>query len=576
MGMAIFEKYVNQKDFTSYEDFKENFRICVPEKFNFAYDVLDKLAEEKPDQKALVWCNEEDDERIFTFAEMKRYSDKAANLFKNAGIKKGDSVMLVLKRHYQFWYVIMALHKLGAVAVPATHLLTAKDIVYRCNRADVKAVICTTDHDFPHQVDIAEKDSPTLKLKYYTNGSNKQKLAEKVKMEQEGRIVGWTDLDEAVEAQSEHFERPQGCEDAGNEDNMLLYFTSGTSGYPKMVVHTFSYPLGHIITAGYWHSVKEQGLHLTVAETGWAKAVWGKLYGQWLGESTIFVYDMEKFNPPDLLGKISKYQLTTFCAPPTIYRFMIKEDLSQYDLSSLKELTVAGEALNPEVYNQIYKAMGLKLRECYGQTEVVALVCTFPWMKIKPGSMGKPSPCYDVDIVDNDYRSCYPGEVGEIVINTSKGTPVGMFKGYHKDEELTQEVWHDGFYHTGDLAYKDEDGYYWYVGRKDDVIKSSGYRIGPFEVESALMEHPSVLECAVTGVPDDLRGQLVKATIVLARGYEPSEELKKELQNYVKKATAPYKYPRIVEFVTELPKTISGKIRRVEIREHDQKKETVK
>ncbi len=569
--MAIFERFVNRSDFTSYEDFKENLRISVPEGFNYAYDVLDVLACERPDEKALLWCNEEDDEKIFTYADMKRYSDRAANLLKSLGIRKGDCVMLVLKRHYQFWYTIMALHKIGAVAVPATHLLTAKDIVYRCNRADVKAVICTTDHDFPLQVDIAEKDSPTLKIKMFTNGSVKQKEAFKAKMLAEGRMGTWLDLDEEAEKQSDTFEKPSKDEYAHNKDNMLLYFTSGTSGYPKMVVHSFEYPLGHIITAGYWHNVRKGGLHMTVAETGWAKSVWGKLYGQWLGESTIFVYDMEKFNPPDLLSKISKYRLTTFCAPPTIYRFMIKEDLSGYDLSSLKELTVAGEALNPEVYNQIYKAMGIKMRECYGQTEAVSLVCTFPWMEIKPGSMGKPSPCYDIDIVDDEYKSCYPGEVGEIVINTSKGTPVGMFKGYYKDPELTEEAWHDGFYHTGDLAYRDEDGYYWYVGRKDDVIKSSGYRIGPFEVESALMEHPSVLECAVTGVPDDLRGQLVKATVVLAKGYEPSDELKKELQNHVKKVTAPYKYPRVIEFVTELPKTISGKIRRIEIRENDKK-----
>ncbi len=558
--MAIFEKFVNRSQFSSYEDFKENLRIAVPENFNFAYDVLDVLADTKPLEKALVWCDQAGDERIFTYQDMRQCTNQTANYLKRLGVKKGDAILLVLKRHYQFWYVLMALHKLGAVGVPATHLLTAKDIVYRNNCAEIKGVICTSDHDFAAQVDLAEPESPTLQWKMIAGGHGMKKRE------------GWIDLDEAIQTESTEFTRPAGPERTVNDDTMLLYFTSGTSGYPKMVQHDFAYPLGHIITAIYWHSVKEKGLHLTVAETGWAKAVWGKLYGQWLGETTIFVYDMDKFVPHDLLEKMQNYRLTTFCAPPTIYRFLMKEDLSQYDLSSLKELVVAGEALNPEVYNQMLKLTGIRMRECYGQTEVVALVCTFPWMACKPGSMGKPSPCYDVDIVDDDMHSCYPGEVGEIVINTSKGRPVGMFKGYYKNEEMTSSVWHDDYYHTGDLAYRDEDGYYWYVGRKDDVIKSSGYRIGPFEVESALMEHPAVLECAITGVPDELRGQLVKATIVLARGYTASPELAKELQEHVKKVTAPYKYPRLVEFVTELPKTISGKIRRVEIREQDNKK----
>ena len=558
--MALFEEYVNRSDFSSYEDMKENLRINVPEDFNFAYDVVDKLAMRKPDARAMVWCDDTGTERTFTFKDISVMSMKAANYFKSIGIKKGDSVVLVLKRHYQFWFALLGLHRLGGVAVPATHLLTAKDLDYRFNRADVKAIVCTTDHDFYKQVEEAQLTSPTLKLKLYAGGYGVKPGGD------------WLDFDAGVDAAADVFPRPAGDEAVHNDDTMLLYFTSGTSGYPKMVIHDFAYPLGHIITAGYWHSVKEGGLHMTVAETGWAKAVWGKLYGQWLGESAIFVYDMEKFDPNKLLQKMQDYKLTTFCSPPTMYRFMMKEDMKSYDLSSLQELTVAGEALNPEVFNQIKAATGIEMRECYGQTEVVALVCTFPWMKKKPGSMGKPSPCYDVDIVDNDMRSCFPGEVGEIVINTSKGRPIGMFKGYYKDPELTEEVWHDGYYHTCDLAYRDEEGYYWYVGRKDDVIKSSGYRIGPFEVESALMTHPAVLECAITGVPDEIRGQVVKATIVLARGYTASEELKKELQNHVKKTTAPYKYPRVVEFVTELPKTISGKIRRVEIREKDKGK----
>ena len=564
--MALFEKFVNKKEFSSYEEFKRDLRIIVPENFNFAYDVLDVLAETKPNARAMVWCDSRGNERVFTYKDIQSYANKTANYLKKLGIRKGDSVMLVLKRHYQFWYVIMALHKLGAVAVPATHLLTAKDLVYRNNQADIKAVICTREHDFGLQVDCAQKDSPTLQFKLFAGGYFPENSPF-------CRDLGdWIDLDAEIASESDVFLRPEGAEATCNNDMMLLYFTSGTSGYPKMVAHDFIYPLGHIITAGYWHSVKEGGLHMTVAETGWAKAVWGKLYGQWLGESAIFVYDMEKFEPKDLLEKIAAHKLTSFCAPPTIYRFMMKENLAEYDLSSLQELTVAGEALNPEVYNQIYKATGIRMRECYGQTEVVALVCSFPWMEIRPGSMGKPSPCYHVDIMDDHMQSCYPGEVGEIVINTSEaagGRPVGLYQGYYKDPALTAQAWHDGYYHTGDLAYKDEDGYYWYVGRKDDVIKSSGYRIGPFEVESALMEHPAVLECAVTGVPDELRGQLVKATVVLAKGYAPSPELAKELQNYVKKVTAPYKYPRVVEFVPELPKTISGKIRRVEIRQND-------
>ena len=555
--MAIFEKYVNRSSFTSYEDLKANLRIIVPQDFNFAYDVLDAIAAEKPDNRAMVWCDDTGTERTFTYREMSVLSMRAANYFASLGIRKGDSVVLVLKRHYQFWYALMGLCRIGAIAVPATHLLTAKDLEYRFQRADVKAIVCTTDHEFYKQADIAQLTSPTLKLKLFAGGHGPRPEGD------------WLDFDAGVEAAADEFPRPAGDAAVHNDDTMLLYFTSGTSGYPKMVIHDFAYPLGHIITAGYWHSVREGGLHMTVAETGWAKAVWGKLYGQWLGESAIFVYDMDKFDPNKLLQKMQDYKLTTFCSPPTMYRFMMKEDMKSYDLSSLRELTVAGEALNPEVFNRIKDATGIEMRECYGQTEVVALVCTFPWMKKKPGSMGKPSPCYDVDIVDADMRSCYPGEVGEIVIDTSRGRPIGMFKGYHKDPELTAEVWHDGYYHTCDLAYRDEEGYYWYVGRKDDVIKSSGYRIGPFEVESALMTHPAVLECAITGVPDELRGQVVKATIVLARGWTASDELKKELQNHVKKTTAPYKYPRVVEFVAELPKTISGKIRRVEIRDKD-------
>ena len=557
--MALYERYVNRTEFKDYDDFKKNFKINVPETFNYAYDVVDVLAEEKPNERALVWCDDTGEERIFTYKDIMEYTNRTANFLTRIGIKKGDKVMLILKRHYQFWYTLMALHKIGAAAVPATHLLTPKDIVYRNNQASVKCIICTSDHDFANNVDAALPESPTLELRVFAGGHGTKERK------------GWLDLDKEIMKESAVFEKRTGDLAPKPNDAMLLYFTSGTSGQPKMVKHDFLYPLGHIITVCFWHHAVEGGLHLTVAETGWAKAVWGKLYGQWLAGTAIFVYDMDKFVPKNLLEKMEKYKLTTFCAPPTIYRFMIKEDLSQYDLSSLRELAVAGEALNPEVYYQMLKATGIRMRECYGQTEVISLVCTFPWMEPKPGSMGKPAACYDVDIIDDQGRHCFPGEVGEIVINTKNGKPVGMFDGYYRNKELTEKAWHDGYYHTGDLAYMDETGYYWYVGRADDVIKSSGYKIGPFEVESALMEHPAVLECAITGVPDDLRGQVVKATIVLAKGYTPSEELVKELQNHVKKVTAPYKYPRVVEFVDELPKTISGKIRRVQIREQDKK-----
>lgn len=556
--MALYEQYVNRTEFKDYEDLKQNLKILVPENFNFAYDVLDKLAETKPNEKALVWCNYKGEERTFTYKEIQTLANKTANYLTRLGVKRGDSVMLILKRHYQFWYVLMALHKIGAVTVPATHLLTSKDIIYRNNRADVKCIISTSDHGVAEHVDDAQSESPTLQLKIFAGGSG-SKVRD-----------GWYNLDEDIENESDVFVRPENGTE--NNDMMLLYFTSGTTGQPKMVAHDFTYPLGHIITAVHWHRVKEGGLHLTIAETGWAKAVWGKMYGQWLGGSAIFVYDMDRFNPTEILSIMEKYKLTTFCAPPTMYRFMMKEDMASYGLSSLQELTVAGEALNPEVFNQIRKATGIKMRECYGQTEVVALVCTFDGMEARPGSMGRPSPCYDVDIVTEDLTPCLPGEVGEIVINTKNGRPIGMFQGYYRDPETTEKAWNNDVYHTGDLAYKDERGYFWYVGRKDDVIKSSGYKIGPFEVESALIEHPAVLECAITGVPDEIRGQIVKATVVLAKGYTPSDELAKELQEHVKRVTAPYKYPRIVEFVTELPKTISGKIRHVEIRNKDKGK----
>jgi acetyl-CoA synthetase len=480
---------------------------------------------------------------------MRELSMKAAAFFLSLGIGRGDPVMLILKRRYEYWFCLLGLHRIGAIAIPATHLLTKKDIVYRNHAADVKAIVCVGDEKVLDNVDAGVPESPTLRHRIALNVKRK----------------GWLDLHSELGRAASSLSRIQ----TQNSDPSLLYFTSGTTGMPKMVQHDFAYPLGHILTAKYWQNVQDGGLHLTVADTGWAKAAWGKIYGQWLCGSAVFVYDYDRFVPGALLGVISNHKVSSFCAPPTMYRFFIKENLREYDFSALKYCTVAGEPLNPEVYAQFLDLTGLKLREGYGQTEMTAAVAVFPWMEPKPGSMGLPSPGYDIDLVDDEGRSCETGEKGQIVVRTDARMPVGMFKGYYRDPELTARSWHDGIYRTGDVAWKDEDGYLWFVGRTDDVIKSSGYRIGPFEVESALIEHPAVLECAVTGVPDADRGAVVKATVVLARGYTASHELATELQDHVKKITAPYKYPRIVEFASELPKTISGKIRRVEIREKD-------
>lgn len=552
---ALYKEYLEVADFGSYEDFLRNYRIKTPENFNFAYDVLDRIAKEEPEKRALVWHTPEGETKEFTFADISRQSDRVAAMLTRMGVKKGDKIMLVLKRHYSFWYTIMALHKIGAVTVPATNLLTKKDIVYRAQAADIKGIIATSHGAFPGYAEEALPDCPTIEFLMMVDGTRE----------------GWLSFEEELETPAEPFapaQRPT-C----NDDILLLYFTSGTSGMPKMVAHDYTYPLGHIQTAVFWHQCQENGLHLTVAETGWAKSVWGKLYGQWLAGCAVMAYDFDKFVPREILEVIQKFGVTSFCAPPTIYRFMMTEEMEKYDLSSLKHCTIAGEALNPEVYQQWLKRTGVEMRESYGQTELCVTVGTFPWMKVNPGSMGKPSPMFDMDIVDEDGNSCPPGVVGEMVIRTRRGRPVGMYMGYYRDQERTDGVWHDGVYHTLDLAWRDEWGYYWYVGRADDVIKSSGYRIGPFEVESALMEHPAVLETAITGVPDPVRGQIVKATIVLNKGFEPSDALKKELQDHVKHATAPYKYPRVIEFVSELPKTISGKIRRVEIREREANKQ---
>lgn len=551
----MLEKFLHKQFFSSYEDLYENFDISIPGDFNYAFDVVDVIAAETPDKTAMVWCDDKGNNDSFNFGQMKYYSDKAANFFINQGIKKGDPVMLILKRRYEFWFCLLGLHKIGAICIPATHLLTAKDIVYRCNAADIKMIVSVTDDEVIKHVEKAMPDTPTLKTKALVGDKRD----------------GWLDFTSELENTSSEFERPAGSDATKNEDIMLLYFTSGTTGMPKMVQHNFTYPLGHILTAKYWQNVTDGGLHLTVADTGWAKAMWGKIYGQWISGAAVFVYDYDKFIPKEFLDVIAKNKVTSFCAPPTIYRFFIKEDLSQYDLSSLKDCSIAGEPLNPEVYNQFLKTTGLKLKEAYGQTELTVTVATYPWLEPKPGSMGKPSPGYDIDLLDDNGNSCDVGEEGQLVVRTDKRKPFGMFDGYYRDPALTQKVWHDNIYYTGDMAWRDEDGYYWFVGRADDLIKSSGYRIGPFEVESALVEHPAVLECAITAVPDPDRGQIVKATVVLSRNYTASDNLVKELQDHVKRVTAPYKYPRIIEFVDELPKTISGKIRRVEIRESDVK-----
>jgi len=549
----ILDKFLSQVEYGSYEEFVKNFDIKIPVNFNFAYDVVDAIAADTPEKIAMVWCNDKGEEAVFTFGQMKYNSDKAANFFRKAGIKKGDHVMLILKRRYEFWFCTLALNKLGAVTIPATHLLTAKDIVYRNNAADIKMIVCVPEDEVIKHVEEAEGKSPTLKYKALIGESRN----------------GWYNLTEEMHNYTEDFIKPSADESTKNEDTMLLYFTSGTTGMPKMVAHNFLYPLGHILTAKYWQNVKDNGLHFTVADTGWAKSAWGKIYGQWLAGSAVMTYDFDKFVPARLMEVIEKYKVTTFCAPPTIYRFLIKEDLTKYNLGALKYCVVAGEPLNPEVYKQFYDATKIKLMEGYGQTELTVVLATYPWMEPKPGSMGMPSPGYDIDIIDPDGKVCEVGEIGQIVIYTDKRKPAGMFNGYYRDEALTAKVWKDNIYYTGDTAWRDEDGYFWFVGRADDIIKSSGYRIGPFEVESALMEHPAVLECAITAVPDDERGQIVKATVVVSKNYHPCDELARELQEHVKKVTAPYKYPRIVEFVAELPKTISGKIRRVEIREQD-------
>ena len=550
--MQLYKQYLTKSSFESLEDFNANFELKIPERFNFAYDVVDEYAKIEPEKVAIIWSDEQGRNFEVTYQELKHKSDQAASYFTSLGLGLGDKVMLILMRRVEFWYAIIALHKIGAVAIPATHLLTPKDIIYRCEAASIKTIVSVGEEVITNHVDNAMPQCPSVE-RLISVGPNVP--------------TGWEDYTAECAQAAPFVPCPQSI---SNDDISLLYFTSGTTGNPKMVAHNFLYPLGHIITASYWHCVKEGGVHFTVADTGWGKAVWGKLYGQMMAGCAVFVYHHHKFNPAEMLSVMEKYKVTSFCAPPTVYRFMIKEDFSKYDLSSLEYCTTAGEALNPKVFDTFKERTGIMLMEAFGQTETVVQIGTYPWMTPKPGAMGLPSPIYDIALMNAEGEMCKAGEHGEIVIKADRDNPpVGLFTGYYRDEALTNEVWSNGYYHTGDIAYCDEDGYFWFVGRADDVIKSSGYRIGPFEVESALMTHPAVVECAIIGVPDEVRGQVVKATIVLNKDYAPSENLVKEIQTHVKQVTAPYKYPRVIDFVEHLPKTISGKIRRVDLRDKE-------
>ncbi len=556
---TMLERFLTQTSFTSEQDFKEHLHFKIPDNFNFAYDVMDAWAEEQPDRLCLIWTSERGEEVKTTFAQFKEQTDRTASYLQQLGIGKGDKVMLILKRHYQWWLSMMALSKLGAIAIPATHMLTHKDIEYRCERAGIKSIICVNDEYVTSQILDARPKCPSIEVLVAVNS---------IAQADHPVPAGFHDWRKEW-PEAPQFVKPDHVNT--NDDTLLMYFTSGTSGEPKAVAHDHLYALGHLATGVWWHNLHEGSIHLTVADTGWGKAVWGKLYGQWFAGATVFVYDHEKFSAEKIMRAMERYHVTSFCAPPTIYRFMIQEDFSKYDLSSLEYVTTAGEALEPVVFKRFHELTGLRIYEGFGQTETTMTLGTYPWIEPRPGSMGKPSTQYNVRLLRTDGTDCEDGEKGEICIDISKGKPIGLFKGYYRDEELTRQVMHDGVYHTGDLAWRDEQGYYWFVGRADDVIKSSGYRIGPFEVESALMTHPAVVECAVTGVPDPIRGMVVKATVVLKPEYkdQAGDALIKELQQHVKHETAPYKYPRIIEFVDKLPKTISGKIRRVEIRDKD-------
>ena len=551
----LLDRFLPRIEFDSYEDFKANYKVNVPENFNFGFDIVDAWADSEPEKKALIWCDDHDHERIFTFTDIKKLSNRAANFFRSIGIRKGTVVMLILRRRWEYWVCATALHKLGAILIPGSLQLTKKDIVYRGNSASVQTIVCVNDPFVIEQIETAEGDVPSLQNKVMVVDHRE----------------GWLTLNDELERFSDVFERPTDDQATRWDDIMLVYFTSGTTGMPKMVQHNFAYPLGHIITAKYWQRVEENRLHMSVSDSGWAKFGWGKIYGQWICGAVVFAYDMDKFVPLHLLEKITKYKVTTFCAPPTMFRFMLQEDVTKFDLSCIHHCCIAGEPLNPEVFKKWYNLTGLELCEGFGQSEGPVLIANFQWFKPIPGSTGKPSPLFDIQLIDSDGNVCEDGDEGTIAIMDVKhNPPTGLFTGYFKNPEMTEEKLGGAYYDTGDVAWRDSKGYYWFVGRNDDVIKCSGYRIGPFEVESAMLEHPAVVECAITGAPDPIRGQVVKATVVLAEGYEGTPALTKELQNHVKHVTAPYKYPRVIEYVKELPKTLGGKIKRAQIRRADE------
>lgn len=558
----MLERFLDKVEFDSLEDFRKNYKVNVPKNFNFGYDIVDAWAEEQPDKKAIFWTNEHGEERIYTYADMKRYTDKTASFFQQVGVQKGDRVMLILKRRIEFWFAIIALHKIGAIAIPANHMLRKEDLVYRNNSAEIKAIVAVNDTPIINNIEESLSESPSVELLI---------SAGQVENGTHNSSYFWHNMDIEIN-DVPPFVRPDKVSE--NNDLMLIYFTSGSSGNPKMVAHNFLYPLGHIVTAKYWQNLNENSLHFTYADTGWGKAAWGKLYGQMIAGACLFIYDHDKFNAANLLSILEKYHIDSFCAPPTIFRFLICEDLSKYDLSGLRYCTIAGEPLNPVVFETWRDATGTKFMEGFGQTETPVLIANFPWIVPKPGSTGVPNPEFDIDLLTPDGRSAEDGEAGEIIIHTAERMPLGLFQTYFRHPEQTEKVHYNGIYHTGDVAWRDADGYYWFVGRTDDVIKSSGYRISPFEVESVLITHPAVVECAVTGVPDEIRGQIIKATVVLTEEYRNAnrETLTKELQKYVKTMSAPYKYPRVIDYVDELPKTFSGKIRRKEIRERDEQK----
>ena len=551
----LLDRFLPRIEFDSYEDFKANYKVNVPENFNFGFDIVDAWADSEPEKKALVWCDDHDHERIFTFTDIKKLSNRAANFFRSIGIRKGTVVMLILRRRWEYWICATALHKLGAILIPGSLQLTKKDIVYRGNSASVQTIVCVNDPFVIEQIETAEGDVPSLQNKVMVVDHRE----------------GWLTLNDELERFSDVFERPTDDQATRWDDIMLVYFTSGTTGMPKMVQHNFAYPLGHIITAKYWQRVEENKLHMSVSDSGWAKFGWGKIYGQWICGAVVFAYDMDKFVPLHLLEKITQYKVTTFCAPPTMFRFMLQEDVTKFDLSCIHHCCIAGEPLNPEVFKKWYNLTGLELCEGFGQSEGPVLIANFQWFKPIPGSTGKPSPLFDIQLIDSDGNVCEDGDEGTIAIMDVKhNPPTGLFTGYFKNPEMTEEKLGGAYYDTGDVAWRDSKGYYWFVGRNDDVIKCSGYRIGPFEVESAMLEHPAVVECAITGAPDPIRGQVVKATVVLAEGYEGTPARTKELQNHVKHVTAPYKYPRVIEYVEELPKTLGGKIKRAQIRRADE------